>query len=463
MINSDINEYVIYAEQPQIKKWEAADIPILIVVSAVLGVITSLHTRMMLSIGGLRQQLARRLRRWASTARIVESVLYGGACALIFSLVSLTDTCTKKGESGLHYVAFNCGEGEYNQIASLLVSTSHSSVKLLFSGINGGEIRASSSLAAFAAYYTLNVGLAGLPVPGGAFTATMLLGGLFGRAMGELCRDLGLAHTVSGVYAVVGSASMLCGFKQMTLASVLIVVECVNDLSLAPLVMLGVAVAISVNWQMNERGHDEEQIKRKSLPYIEGEAPHEFDSVVALQLLDPLPDAAVLPPEATVDMVRHALRVEGVSHYPVRHGGSAGSGPYIGIIPRANLEAVMQTSIAQDCTSHVIGGELRSIHGRTSADGEDDEDGAFDEVFTSLNRQVGGNAAQAPHLALRRVMDPTPLTIVEDMPAPRLHALFANARERAVCVASATGEPRGVISREGLVKAMREGPPSSSS
>ena len=38
---------------------------------------------------------------------------------------------------------------------------------------------------------------------------------------------------MSGVYAVVGSAAMLCGFKQMTLAAVMIVVECINDLRLA--------------------------------------------------------------------------------------------------------------------------------------------------------------------------------------------------------------------------------------
>ena len=33
--------------------------------------------------------------------------------------------------------------------------------------------------------------------------------------------------------------------------------------------MLGVAVSISINWWMNERGHDEEQIIRKKLPLLE--------------------------------------------------------------------------------------------------------------------------------------------------------------------------------------------------
>ncbi|CAE7891610.1 unnamed protein product [Symbiodinium microadriaticum] len=34
----------------------------------------------------------------------------------------------------------------------------------------------------------------------------MLMGGLFGRFAGALCGDLGLSASVSGVFAVVGSA-----------------------------------------------------------------------------------------------------------------------------------------------------------------------------------------------------------------------------------------------------------------
>merc|ERR1719384_2536450 len=104
-------------------------------------------------------------------------------------------SCTKQGMSGLQYVKFNCEEGEYNPVASLLVATSHSSVKLLFSGINAGKISPGSSFLAFVVYFALNVGLAGLPVPGGAFTATMLLGGLLGRSIGEVSKDLGLTTT----------------------------------------------------------------------------------------------------------------------------------------------------------------------------------------------------------------------------------------------------------------------------
>ncbi|CAJ1352112.1 unnamed protein product [Effrenium voratum] len=284
---SEITEFVIYAETSQDKTWHWGDVPIFVALSAVVGVLTSLHTRGMLGLALARQRLKQRLRRLQPAAVIIETALYASLCAFASGAVSLLADCTKEGESGLEYVAFNCAEGEYNPIASLLVATSHSSVKLLFSGNNAGEIRGASSLLAFLTYTSLNIGLAGLPVPGGAFTATMLMGGLFGRFVGAVMTSLHFSSTVSGVYAVVGSAAMLCGFKQMTLASVLIVVECVNDLSLAPIVMLGVAVSMAVNWSMNERGHDEEVIHRRQLPFLEPEPPKALDPLVALDLCGP--------------------------------------------------------------------------------------------------------------------------------------------------------------------------------
>merc|ERR1719277_1557944 len=187
--------------------------------------------------------------RWPRLGVAMETMMYCAVCALLSCMASLMSRCKDKpDDSGQQYVQFNCAEGQYNPVASLLVNTSHSAVKLLFSGNNEKEIRYRSSLLAFVTYFVLNVGLAGLPVPGGAFTATMLLGGLFGRAVGGIMRE-GLFEdetAVSGVYAVVGAAAMLSGFKQMAAAVVLIVVQCVNDMAITLVVMLSVSVALIV-------------------------------------------------------------------------------------------------------------------------------------------------------------------------------------------------------------------------
>lgn len=100
----------------------------------------------------------------------------------------------------------------------------------------------------------------------------------------------------------------------LALPEVLIVVECVNDLSLAPIVMLGVAVSMAVNWSMNERGHDEEVIHRRELPFLEPEAPQSFDSKAALDLCIP---CSPLPPEAPLHQILEALE-EDASYFAVK-------------------------------------------------------------------------------------------------------------------------------------------------
>ncbi|CAK0857692.1 unnamed protein product [Prorocentrum cordatum] len=403
----DILEFVIYSRLHEQRNWQWTDVPWFVVLAALLGLLTSVHTRGCLMLASWRGNLAKR----------------------------------PTGSSNLQYVQFNCEPGEYNAIASLLVTTSHSSVKLLYSGSNAGEIRWWSSIISFVVYFCLNVGLSGLPVPGGAFTATMLLGGLFGRCVGSLVREAGLSDTVSGVYAVVGSAAMLCGFKQMTLSVVLITVECVNDLTLAPVVMLSVCVSMAVNWRINRRGHDEEQIARKRLPFLEGDAPPHLDSALAVGLCDRLPSEAVLPRECPVQDARRALEAsrdgQSFSEFPVV---DRESGQCIGIVGRAELEAALRAT---------RGGSPRKHQSRAFA-----QDPFLAQDDTPWLRRISSEIDEGtPALSLHRLMDPTPFTVLEDMPAPRLHALFARAGERSCVVIDRNGAFKGLVSRCGLIQA----------
>jgi chloride channel 7 len=346
LISSDISEFVIYVPFPQSSGWTWNEMPFFILLSLLCGILTSLHTRGLLAFTRIRQAIKIRFRSRQPFAIIAETAVYAAVCALASSLVSLLGRCPEKPEAaaagtGLELVQFNCGEGQYNPISSLLLTTSHSALKILYSFGNSGEVTWGSSLLAFITYGSLNVGLGGLPVPGGAFTATMLMGALFGRSMGALLSEYGFGAS-SGVYAVVGSAAMLCGFKQMTLASVLIVVECVNDLSLAPVVMLAVTISMGVNWTMNKHGYDEQVILEKKLPFLEGEPPHELDGAVALQLCDPLPASAILPPEASLDEVQKAISENPqIQYFPIREGST---GPCVGIVTRPHLKAMLATA-----------------------------------------------------------------------------------------------------------------------
>jgi len=426
-VHKEIFEFVIYEKYPHHEHWGRGDIALFIVMAAVLGLLAAIHTRLMLSIAKSRKQftpwLQQRLQRFGHPlsslpAVVWETLFYGAVCALASIVAALTVDCMPRApHEGLKYVRFNCKENEYNPVASLLLTTSHSAVKLLFCGSNMGDLPAAADLIAFITYFMMNVGLSGLPVPGGAFTATMLLGGLFGRFVANMGLSVGLDITQDrGIYAVVGSAAMLCGFKQMTLTVVVIIVECVEDISLSPLVMLGVAVAITVMRACNPRGHDEEQIHSKKLPFLEGHAPKCLAAVTAVDLCDP-GVASHLPRQASVSEVQRALEEKATQSFPVLDEEGV---TCLGVVVRAHLEQAMERSAAV---------------GRPDAPMKDDA-----------------------MVDLDGFMDPAPVFVPENMPARRLYPLFAKAGERYLCVVSKTGAFRGVISRDGLINACRQGP-----
>ena len=60
LLGSDITEFVIYAETSQQKKWQWGDVPIFTVLAAVVGVLTSLHTRAMLCFSSMRLEALRK-------------------------------------------------------------------------------------------------------------------------------------------------------------------------------------------------------------------------------------------------------------------------------------------------------------------------------------------------------------------------------------------------------------------
>ena len=72
---------------------------------------------------------------------------------------------------------------------------------------------------------------------------------------------------------MVGSASMLAGFKQMAVAVVVFITGAANDLGLIPPLMLAVTLSLMINKRINERGFDEEQILRKAIPFLPAPRP----------------------------------------------------------------------------------------------------------------------------------------------------------------------------------------------
>jgi chloride channel 7 len=416
---TDIQDFVIYSEEPRNDVFGWRDVPWFILLAAFVGLVTSLHTRGMLFIARCRK-------RWCSTrpsARIVETVLFSAFCVSVSAVASLAGAC-KKGYPGINsHVQFNCKDGYFNEIASLLVNTSHSAVKLLFSCEKDMEFGPDDCAIAFVVYCALNVGLSGLPVPGGAFTGTMLLGGLMGRCAGGLLyrhgHEYDFAHP--GIYSVAGCAAMLCGFKQMTATVVIICIQCVNNVKVAPVVMLSVSVAMWVNKCVNNFGHDERQIQSKKLPFLEPEVPQQLEFLLARDLCDPC--TVKLQSTTSLDYVSIALASNDL-YFPVFSNDET---ECVGIVARKHLEAL------RDGRDKVVPGDSPSCSGLIAP---------------------GGSASSA--VPIDGLMDATPFTIMEDMRAARFYKLFSKEGEKVACCVSRNGDFRGIISREGLIGACYE-------
>jgi len=456
MCGTSTKEFVIYEWNPQPQNHSWSDVPWFMLLATIIGPFSAFHTRACLLVASARQKLMSKLAAYQPYNKMADAVLYGGLVALTYSLVALSANCKHTAHDAAQFVRYDCEEGEYNPVASLLLTTSEGAVKRLFSRHDVNEIHFRNELLAFVAYTSLNIGLTGVQVPSGNFTGSMLIGGLMGRMMGALVRDYGRpGMAVSGVYAMVGSASMLAGFKQMAVAVVVFITGAANDLGLIPPLMLAVTISLLINKLINERGFDEEQILRKAIAYLPPEPPRLLDRTVALDLRDELPPEAVLASEADFAVIKAALQVKKVDCFPVLKEGQEGP-RCIGFTTRARLQAAMEVweaagflTTSRNNAGNASASEMEAVAHAANGGGEE-QMGRWVSAAVARESSFSGSL-----LPVKRLTERAPYTILEDMPGPRLYALFAKAGAKAACVISEKGEFRGMISRTGLIETTR--------
>jgi len=447
---TNMKAFVVYEWNPRPQPWSWKDMPYFILLGVFMGPFSAFHTRACLYVATLRQKVMSYMSRCQPYAKMADAIFYSTIVVCTYAFVALLGKCYKQPGMGIEFVRYGCKEGEYNPVASLLLTTTDASVKRLFSTRNEGEIHWPNELLGFLAYTLLNIGLTGIPVPSGNFTGSMLIGGLAGRIMGCVVRENQLGGiAVTGVYSMIGAATMLCGFKQMSVAVVIFISGCANDLNLVPPLMCSVAVSLFLNKLINERGFDEEQIMRKKIPFLLPELPSCMDGVPAKALCENLPADAILPIKAPLWVVKKALAVEAVDDFPVVKQ----SGFCVGFTTRERLHAALKAR-EEDGTSSAtplrpIVSPQKPLAGRYA---KDDGEAEFSRVAAEF---VGKEAGSAKDLPVDRIADCIPHMVLEDMTAPRFYSLFAQAGVRTLCVIKENGMFSGMISRMGLIDACR--------
>lgn len=458
-------QFVIYDFHREMTSWGWVDLPFFILLAVIMGPFSAFHARACLAVGSVRQRALAHFSTRQRTVKAAEGVLYIAICALTYCFTSLHSKCLPLpprsardfGGQSLEFVKFNCEAKHYNPVASLLLTTSEGAVKRLFSRLNVNTLHLGNECLSFLAYAILNIGLTGVSVPSGNFTGSMLIGGLMGRIMGASVHKLGIpTSTPSGVYSMIGSATMLCGFKRMNVAVVIFISHCANDLDLVPALMVSVTIALLLNRCLLERSYDEEQIRRKSVPFLPAEPPRAMDNACALELIDALPEHCSLPTEASHSRVTRALKAEPRADiFPVVKPSQV----CVGFATRDRLEAAVQALSSHEAVGNPVpaaenghhdqGEEMHALYRRK----------IVSRSFSDFGRNKGGlegGDASDVSIFVERLADRTQYSVLKDMPAPRVYALFSKAGAQMVCVVCERGKFLGTVSRPGLIAATRK-------
>lgn len=167
-------------------------------------------------------------------------------------------------------------ETEYNELASLYLVDSDTSIRQLFHFREIGDHNDSTfSSAALFLFFIPYLAMAcltyGTAVPAGMFVPSLLSGAAFGRLLGHLLHKLDNAHGTfadSGTYALMGAASVTSGIARMTISLTVMILEATGDMQYVLPLMLTVLSARLIGNFFTEGIYDS-HIHYRHLPFLD--------------------------------------------------------------------------------------------------------------------------------------------------------------------------------------------------
>lgn len=243
-------------------------------------------------------------------------------------------------------VQFQCKDGQYNQLASLMLTPAETAIKQLF---HFREYEDSSyatfgfgSLILFMIpYFFLSTATAGLSVPRGVFIPTLLAGAAYGRMWGHVLNTLFPGSVAdAGTYALMGAASINGGVTRITISMTIIMLETSGNITyLLPLMVTFIAARYSGN-AINSGLYD-------MLIYI-NELPFIVNSLRSLGLLNYSPVSELMATPVKVFHVHEKVKDIYKVLKETKHNGFPvvnHAGQLQGIILRQNLCTLLELSV----------------------------------------------------------------------------------------------------------------------
>lgn len=251
-----------------------------------------------------------------------------------------SEPCPTIGRSG-NYKKYQCPPGHYNDLASLFFNTNDDAIKNLFSKDTDSEFHHSSMLIFFVTCFILSIFSYGIVAPTGLFVPVIVTGAAYGRLVGMIVS--GRSNLNHGLFAVLGSASLLGGSMRSTVSLCVIILELTNNLLLLPLIMLVLLVSKTVADSFNGNIYDL-LVQAKGFPYLEAHAePYMRQLTVGDVVTGPL---KFFNGVEKVSNIVYVLRTTGHSGFPVVDEPPLSESPILfGLILRAHLITLLKRKV----------------------------------------------------------------------------------------------------------------------
>lgn len=242
---------------------------------------------------------------------------------------SLSETeCPTNGRSG-NFKQFNCPDGYYNDLATLLLTTNDDAVRNIISTNTPYEYQTSSLLIFSALYCILGLFTFGIAVPSGLFLPIILMGSGYGRLLGLAIGSY--SNIDQGLFAVLGAASLMAGSMRMTVSLCIIFLELTNNLLLLPITMTVLIIAKTMGDSFNPSIY-EIILHLKGLPFLDAHPEPWMRNLTVGEFADAKPPVVTLHGVEKVARIVDVLRNTTHNGFPVVDDGVV---PPLGIATEA--------------------------------------------------------------------------------------------------------------------------------
>ncbi|CAN6360813.1 unnamed protein product [Urochloa humidicola] len=334
-------------------------------------------------------------------------------CTPCSAVSAAAGACPTVGKSG-NFKQFNCPDGFYNDLASLLHATNTDATRNIFSTGTSGEFRLDSLLIFLAIYSVLGLVTFGIAVPSGLFLPIILMGSAYGRIVAlVLARFVRIDH---GLYAVLGAAALMSGSMRMTVSLCVIFLELTNNLLLLPITMFVLLIAKTVGDAFNPSIY-EIILDLKGLPFLEPKPETWMKDLTVGELAAAKPRAVTLQVVEKVSTVIEVLRATPHNGFPVLDRPRPGVWELHGLVLRQHLMAVLRKRWFLTEKRRTEEWEAREVF--SSTDLAEKVTGGVDEVVPQLSPEE-----MDMYIDLHPFTNTTPYTVVETMSVAKAVVLF---------------------------------------